>query len=191
MRAFAPERAPQGLAAEWAFGAETPMRLSVDGGDLFVRGRIDLIEAGDEEAFVSDIKTGKCTPRRGENHEPRPTKDLQIGLYAHILTQSAAALGTPTRVGGAYVHTDDRKGSERSFVGPDGDELRQATLDWLATARGLLEARVFPRTPEHADCSYCPFQPVCGDEMRSRSVHLLANASEPALVRYRSMKVPP
>lgn len=176
------------FAAEWAFGFETPLRLDMPGGELFLRGRIDLIDLDEEETRVHDFKTGKCTPRRGHDSEASPGTDLQVGLYAAVVSQLAAELRLPRRVGGSYIHTNDRRGSERSFVGTDADDLRVAALEWLECARELLRARVFPRTPHHADCDWCRFKPVCSDSARLRSDGLLASAAEPALVHFRRLK---
>jgi len=182
------------VAAEWAFGFATPLGLETGSGKLFLRGRIDLIDADadadadDVESAIHDFKTGKCTPRRGRDAQASPRHDLQIGLYAAVVTELADELGIPSRVGGSYIHTNDQRGSERAFVGKDGDELRRAALDWLDCVRKLLFARAFPRTPHHADCTWCAFQPVCGEQARRRSDTLLATAADPALVHFRMLK---
>ncbi len=176
------------VATEWAFGVETPVRLQLEGGELFVRGRIDLVEADANATFVADIKTGKCRPRRGTDFEPTHRIDLQIGIYQHVVAQHLHELEVPRRVGAGYVHTDDRKGHERSFRGDESEPLRTAALDWLETARGLLASRSFPRSPDHGDCRFCPFGSVCTDGARRRSAQLLQRSTDPALVRFRTMK---
>jgi hypothetical protein len=47
---------------------------------------------------------------------------------------------------------------------------------WLSLAGGLLAGRVFPRTPNGDDCTYCPFRVVCGDGVHARTARLLAGA---------------
>lgn len=175
------------LATEWSFGHPEPVRLPTAGGDLYVRGRVDLVEADDDATIVLDIKTGKCTPRQGRDDDPSPQRDLQLAVYAHVLAARGAEPGR-ARVGAAYVHTDDRNGSERAFFGRDADALLDAGRDWLAAARDLLDARMFPRSPDPSDCRHCPFRFVCSDEMRDRSVRLLADRSTGALLRFRALK---
>ncbi|HET6582860.1 MAG TPA: PD-(D/E)XK nuclease family protein, partial [Nannocystaceae bacterium] len=176
------------VATEWAFGATTPVRLPLEGGELFVRGRIDLVEADASSTFVADIKTGKCRPRRGTDFEPTPRIDLQIGIYQLVIAEHSDVLELPRQVGAGYVHTDDRKGSERCFIGADSESLRTAALDWLETARGLLASRTFPRTPDHSDCRFCPFGTVCSNGDRRRSAELLQRSTDPTLVRFRTLK---
>lgn len=40
----------------------------------------------------------------------------------------------------------------------------------------MLTGRLFPRTPNEKDCSYCCFRPVCGAGAFQRAGELLAGA---------------
>lgn len=175
------------VATEWAFGVETPLCIPVEGGDLFVRGRIDLVEATDRQAIVTDIKTGRCRPRRGSDEHARVDVDLQIGIYAQVVAQRCAALEVAPDVGATYLHTDDSRGTHRGFEGEDTTVLRRRTLEWLETARGLLEARAFPRTPDRSDCSHCPFSAVCASPERVHGTNQ-STARHPAVRRFLAMK---
>jgi len=47
--------------------------------------------------------------------------------------------------------------------------LRRQTGEWLAIARQLLGTGSFPRTPNAADCLFCPFVPACGEGAHQHS----------------------
>lgn len=163
------------VATERAFGEQQPVALAAGRRKLWVRGRIDLIEAQNNRTVVRDLKTGKARPRRGADEDPIPTVDLQLGFYAAVVEKHAKQWKVPTRVEVAYVHANDLNGRERAF-GDDYPVLARATKTWLKTAAALLSENAFPRTPNSDDCTYCPFNSVCGDGAQARAAQRLATS---------------
>jgi hypothetical protein len=68
----------------------------------------------------------------------------------------------------------NRGAQERAWRDDFDAALEPAARAWLALACDLLAARSFPRTPDADDCTYCAFQPVCGEGVRDRAARLLA-----------------
>jgi hypothetical protein len=117
---------------------------------------------------------------------PVPTRDVQLGLYCIVAAKLAASWGTPRKVHGAYAYPDGRGDPERAFRA-DAKELVASTEGWLRVAAALLASRSFPPTPDGTDCQWCPFTPVCGDEVPSRSAASLADA-DGAPAAFRDLK---
>lgn len=172
------------IAAERAFGEPVPVELRLAGRSLFVRGKIDRIDADDRWTFVRDLKTGRVYPRVGEDAEPNPVGDMQIAVYGLAAQRLAPAWGTPVRVGVAYVGL---AGDERSFVNDFDATLAPAARQWLAIAADLLAARSFPRTVDPDDCTYCRFRPVCGERVYKRAADILAGGGG-ALAEFLALK---
>ncbi len=171
------------IATEQSFGVPEPVLLPLPGGALYVRGTIDRVDRGGRGVSVRDLKTGRL---RDFGEEPvGPVTDLQLGLYAMVL--DAAEAGSVVHA--AYVHPSAAQDPERKFEGDNVDKLRAHTRGWLETARGLLDAGVFPRTPNADDCRFCPFVPACGDGAQERSAaKLRAPALLPELAEFVRIK---
>ena len=155
------------LDSEFSFGDPEPVRLQLDDGELYVRGAIDRIDrVGPGALSVRDLKTGRV---RDFGEDPiNAGRDLQIGLYTLALEASRyAADGRVAEA--AYVHPSAAQEPDRAFRGGEVDVLRRRTREWLRIAWQLLYAGAFPRTPNPADCVYCPFVPACGDGAQLRS----------------------
>ena len=174
------------VAAERTFGYPTPVELSLPGGSLFVRGRIDRLDVDGETASVRDLKTGRPYPRTGRDAEPQPTRDVQIAVYGLVVQRLAREWGVPERVSAAYVYVGSGA-DEREYRRDFDRVLAPAARDWLDLGGALLRERLFPRTADPVDCSYCAFRPVCGDAVYARARSLLA-AGSPALARFGRMK---
>jgi ATP-dependent helicase/nuclease subunit B len=153
------------VATELVFGDPEPVRLHLEDGDLFVRGAIDRVDRETTGALVvRDIKTGRVYDLVDD--PINVGRDLQIGVYTLVLE----ALEPGSRVErAAYVHPSSPHELERAFAGGQLDQLRQHTRDWLRTARAVLEAGIFVRTPDVNDCRFCPFVPSCGEGAQQRS----------------------
>jgi hypothetical protein len=148
---------------ERGFGFTEPCVLNTAAGPLFVRGKIDKLDANDGTLLVRDVKTGTGRPRRAED-APAVGIDLQLGLYAHVAKQLRAGGANASKVGVAYLYL--RSGEiERSWTGRDYTLLERATKEWLATAVETLEAGAFVRTVDRNDCRFCPHQAVCSSEL--------------------------
>lgn len=143
---------------------------------LHVRGYVDRIDVEGDHALVRDLKTGRAHPRVGDEADPLPARDVQLGLYGMVARRLAAEWGLPERVQAAYAYA--RTAEERAFR-DDHAALEKATREWLALAARLLAARAFPPTPVEGDCAICPFQPVCGPAVPGRAAAAAASASGP------------
>ncbi len=164
------------VATERVFGEPTPVALALPGRSLFLRGKIDRIDADARRTFVRDLKTGRVYPRLGDAADPDPVSDVQVAVYGLVARQLAHEWGTPADVGVAYV---GRNGEERRFVDDFATVLAPAALEWLGVAADLLAERAFPRTADKEDCTYCCFRPVCGDRVYEQARHVLASGTGP------------
>lgn len=173
------------VATERPFGEAEPMTIALEAHDLWVRGYIDLIEVEDGTTVVRDLKTSQCKPRAGRTSAPSPVIDIQVGLYALVTGELTGTWHVPAPARAGYLHSNDRKGRERTFE-PD-DDLIGKTRAWLSTAAGLLSERAFPRTPNADDCTHCPYKPVCGPDAQDKAVASFQEA-QGALADFAEMK---
>lgn len=165
------------VGVERVFGWPNAVELSFGGQSLFVRGRIDRIDVEGHRAVVRDLKTGRVHPRSGKEQHPDPTIDLQIAVYGLVAQILAADWQIPERIAAAYVYVGRGDSAERSYRSDFHQVLEPVAQRWINIARGLLTERLFPRTPNEEDCSYCCFRPVCGPIAFQRARELLAGAS--------------
>ena len=172
------------VATERVFGEPVPVKLALSGRPLFLRGKIDRIDADARRTFVRDLKTGRVHPRLGDAADPDPVTDVQVAVYGLVARQLAREWGTPADIGVAYV---GRNGEERRFVDDFATVLAPAAREWLGVAADLLAERAFPRTADKEDCTYCCFRPVCGDRVYEQARHVLASAPGP-LTRLLALK---
>jgi RecB family exonuclease len=163
------------VAAERVFGEPVPVTLALPGRMLFLRGKIDRIDADQRRTFVRDLKTGRVFPRVGDTADPDPVSDVQIAVYGLVARQLAREWGTPAEIAVAYV---GRNGEERRFEDDFATVLAPAARQWLALAADLLAGRDFPRTADEKDCTYCCFRPVCGDRIYAQAAQVLANGGD-------------
>lgn len=163
------------VAVERPFG---PVELVSGGASLFVRGRIDRIDADGSQTRIRDLKTGRPHPRTGNEVGPDPALDLQIGAYGLVVGALADEWQIPKRVSAAYTYVGRGSATERSYAEDFHEVLEPATRGWLGLARTLLAGRLFPRTPQDEDCTFCRFRPVCGDGFQERAAALLVATPE-------------
>jgi hypothetical protein len=175
--------------AERVFGRPDPVRLPVGRHTLFLRGRIDRLDLEHGRTMVRDLKTGRPYPRIGKQATPDHRSDVQIATYGLVAQLMAKTWGVPGRIGAAYAYFGRRGVDERDFRDDFDEVLAPAAREWLALAAELLTDRVFPRTPEGADCEYCPFRPVCGPDAQARATRVLADAGG-TLAAFRALKRP-
>jgi hypothetical protein len=140
---------------------------------LHVRGYIDRLDVEGDHALVRDLKTGRDHPRIGDETDPTPVRDVQLGLYGLVTRALATKWNVPSEVQAAYVYASGP--SERDFR-KDNAALEAAAKGWLAVAAGLLSERAFPPTPRDEDCTFCPFAPVCGAPVQGRAAAQVAGA---------------
>jgi RecB family exonuclease len=154
------------LESEMTFGAPEAVRLPLETGDLYVRGKVDRIDRLSTQVLaVKDLKTGRV---RDFGEEPiNATRDLQIGLY--VLALEAIGYGGALVGLAGYVHPSAVREPDRSFEGPNVEILRRHTREWLGIAQVLLRDGLFPRTPNSDDCKYCPYVAACGSGAAQRA----------------------
>lgn len=174
------------VAVERGFGTDAPLALQVGAATLYLRGYIDRIDVEDGHTLVRDLKTGRSHPRRSDEADADPSRDLQIAVYGMVARQLAPQWATPAAIEAAYVYAGAQGEHERAFRS-DFDVLEATGRRWLATAAGLLTEGAFPRTPAASDCGYCPFRPVCGRRPTDRAARLLGSAGG-ALSEFRIIK---
>jgi hypothetical protein len=170
------------IAAERPFGyGPAPVRVDTPTGPLWLHGDIDRLRAeagddGEEVVEIWDLKTGKCA---GPIKQPDHGIDLQVGLYVLVARAMQGEWGLPETMAAGYVYTDHTKGPERYYGAERVDELAGATRRWLGVARELLEAGLFPRTPDAADCTFCHLRRACGPAATLHSARSLRKATGP------------
>ncbi|HTO10739.1 MAG TPA: PD-(D/E)XK nuclease family protein, partial [Candidatus Binatia bacterium] len=165
------------VAVERGFGRPEAVRLETAAGALFVSGRIDRIDVEGARTLVRDFKTGKAHRRVGKEREADHGLDVQLAVYGLVARARAAEWGVPRAVGAAYAYFGRGMATERDWRDDFDAALEPAAQQWLETAVTLLSERVFPRTPDHEDCEWCPFQPVCGADVYARAAGLLRGAA--------------
>jgi RecB family exonuclease len=178
------------VAVEQGFGHPEPVRIEAGGRPLFLRGRIDRIDVQGAVTLVRDLKTGKAHRRAGKEREPDHGLDVQLAVYGLVARAQAAAWGVPAAIGAAYAYFGRGQAAERDWRSDFAAALEPAARGWLATAAALLAERAFPRTPDPGDCEWCPFQPVCGDDVYPRAGRLLAGATD-GLAAFGLLKLAP
>ena len=178
---------PTFVAVERVFGQPTPVELPLAKYSLFLRGRIDRIDMDGTRSIVRDIKTGQPHPRVGEETAPDPLRDLQIAIYGFVTRILAAEWKVPARIGVAYSYVGRNGAVERAYRDDFHEVLETSAHRWLEVAAGLLDNRLFPRTPNVSDCSYCCFRPVCGTTAHERAAAVLA-ADETLLLDFKAFK---
>lgn len=176
------------VAAERSFGSPQGVELTVGGRSLFVRGRLDRLDVEGRTALVRDLKTGRAHPRIGKEEAPAPERDLQIAVYGLVARILADPWRIPQRIAAAYAYVGRAFSTERSYRDDFHEVLEPEALRWLGIAQALLERRLFPRTPDQDDCTYCTFRPVCGDAVHDRAARVLEDAGD-TLRDFRALKV--
>jgi len=165
------------VAVEQGFGRPEGLRLETGAGPLFVTGRIDRVDVEGARTLVRDFKTGRAHRRVGKEREADHGLDVQIAVYGLAARALAREWGVPADVGAAYAYFGRGLPAERDWRADFDATLGPAARAWLGTAATLLTERVFPRTPDADDCEWCPFQPVCGEDVYDRAADLLRGAS--------------
>jgi hypothetical protein len=174
------------VATERSFGEPVPVELALGGRSLFVRGTMDRIDVDGRRTLVRDLKTGRVSPRYGSATAPDHVGDIQIAVYGLVAERLAREWATPAAVGVSYV---GRHGEVRDFIGDFATVLAPGAREWLGLAGDLLGQRMFPRTPDKDDCTYCAFRPVCGDRVYERAASVLGSGND-ALRRLLVLKRP-
>ena len=159
---------------EWDFGrnGSAPLVLEVNGGKIYLNGRIDRIDSDGNGIFVTDYKRSQ-TPSGSELTEGL---DLQIPVYLMAL----AALEPQSKVlGGGYYSLKEAKrkgGFAMQTLGKtpfttNNKPFSDAEDQWLAfadfcrtTVRGYintLRQGNFPPAPRKNCPEYCPGKDIC------------------------------
>lgn len=136
-------------------------------GPLFVTGRIDRIDIDGSRTVVRDLKTGRYRGRDHDGAAPATLTDLQLVLYLAVVTASGSEWRLPAAATASYVYIDHRATTRERAFRDDAHVLRAAGERWLDNALALVHGGLYVATPEPADCRWCPFAPVCGDDSRT------------------------
>lgn len=163
------------VASEKPFGWGPPVEIV--SGPLYGHGFIDLIEVVEGTTWIRDLKTGRGHARRGKERDAVPRVDAQLAFYALVARQLSQDWKLAPELALGYVHTDDSRGRERSFIGRD-DDFEATAGTWTGVGAELLRSGIFPRTTDPDDCTYCPFRRVCGPGAWERSSSILATCGE-------------
>lgn len=186
---WAQGRSRRFVGVELGFGQAPPLQLPADGVTLHVHGFIDRVDVEGGVTVVRDLKSGRSHPRRGDEADPTPDRDVQLGLYALATRALASAWKVPEKVVAAYVYASGRGEVEERAFRVDPAALEAATARWLATAGHLLSERAFTATPDREDCTFCPFRPLCGEATVARARAGLEDEEDGALGRFRALKL--
>ena len=140
-----------------------PLRISLEGGELLLSGRIDLLERREDgDCRVVDFKTGKAPAAKAPLGGGAR---LQVDLYAR---REAVIPPEETKVSGAYVHITEegvvwRKREWREIKERMADV--DALLDYFLAA---VEKGIFFPTPSDA-CRHCDYRTICGPDRAERA----------------------
>ncbi|MCG3149605.1 MAG: ATP-dependent helicase/deoxyribonuclease subunit B [Verrucomicrobiae bacterium] len=141
------------------FEADIPaqaVRLA-DGGEIFVRGRIDRVDETAAGLELWDYKTGNPTRYRVKRDDPfNGGRVLQHAIYIEL---ARAFYGKPVLSFGYYFPTEKGRGEKFVFTPTD---LADAPV-LLAQLRGLIARGEFHATLKVEDCGYCDYRSVCRD----------------------------
>ncbi|MBZ5553754.1 MAG: PD-(D/E)XK nuclease family protein [Acidobacteriia bacterium] len=162
------------IAAEQGFGYPLPVPLDLNP-KVYFRGFIDRIDEQPNGLFIRDLKSGRSHPRVGDERQPIPRLDTQLAVYARAL-ESGASFAGKKMAGVAYVYAKTGGDLERRFE-KDLSDLLSESQNWLMLCAQLLQHRLFPRTTNSEDCTYCPFRPVCGETANQRAAEKLSSAT--------------
>jgi hypothetical protein len=177
---------PRFVAVERSFGRPVPVQISLGARSLYVRGQIDRIDVAHDHILVRDLKTGRAHPRIGDESQPDPVLDIQIAVYGIVARLLASEWQLPTRIASAYTYVG-RGADERAWRDDFQTVLEPAARGWLAIAADLLAERVFPRTSDPNDCTFCHFRPVCGGDVYERARRVLRTGGG-VLARFGALK---
>lgn len=136
------------------------------GGQMRVRGRIDRVDRVDETGqalAIWDYKTGGAWRYRKEPPFCRG-RVVQHALYiellkAHLRTLQKRFPGASVRSFGFFFPGPKERGDRITFA-PEDLSDGPAILDRLAR---IAATGAFLSTDSPDDCSYCDYQPICGD----------------------------
>ena len=162
------------VSVEERFGGRRsePLRISLEAGELFLNGRMDLLERNEAGEYrVVDFKTvgrRSSIPSKGKILDGG--ESLQLHLYARHLRARADALPEGARVSGAYVYITEEEGVIERARSCEDIEGRMADVDallnfYLASA---VEGRFFP-TPSEQGCKHCDYKLLCGPDRAERA----------------------
>jgi len=176
------------VGVELGFGQEAPLAVAADGVTLQLHGFIDRVDVEDGVTVVRDLKSGKPHPRRGDEVDPTPLRDVQLGVYTIAAKKLASSWKAPRKVVAAYAYASGQRDVEERAFRDDAAALEHATAEWLATAAHILDERAFCSTPDKGDCEYCAFEPLCRTHAAARAAEGLEGAGG-ALGRFRALKL--
>ena len=139
-----------------------------DLGEVHFRGKIDRVDALEDEVRVRDFKTGKPDYYREKSNGREPDRSVANGraLQLPVYLEAAKVMYPDTPVSASYCFPlDDRYIHDvGAYTGEDRERFRES----LGLIIGMVRQGVFPATPEQSDgdewggnCNYCDFKQLC------------------------------
>ena len=164
--------APEHSEAEVNFGGVAEageVRIDTeDHGEIHFRGKIDRVDALEDEVRVRDFKTGKPDSYQEKRNGGEPDRSVGNGraLQLPVYLEAAQIMYPGKPVSASYCFPlDDRHTHD---VGVYTEEDRERFRESLGLIMGMVRQGVFPATPEQSDgdewggnCSYCDFKQLC------------------------------
>ena len=158
---------PEITAAEVNFGGDVSIDIE-DLGEIHFRGKIDRVDALEDEVRVRDFKTGKPDSYREKRNGGAADRSVANGraLQLPVYLEAAQAMYPGKSVSASYCFPlDDRHTHD---VGTYTKEDRERFRESLGFIVGMVRQGVFPATPEQSadderggNCNYCDFKRLC------------------------------
>jgi CRISPR/Cas system-associated exonuclease Cas4 (RecB family) len=153
-------------------------------GGFLLNGKLDRVERRGEIIYILDYKTGNPDRIRGVELEKLDLQrrdtwknaigSLQLPLYAMLYS---ASTGTPIeKLAPAYLKLGQSAINEKietrlfdeSVMPASGYQQVERVVDELLIEMTNPEIPFSPTESIQKDCTYCPFQPICGTQWAQR-----------------------
>ena len=179
--AVRPEFFEQGFG--WAEGWPAAEVALADGTVVRLRGYIDRVDLGDNEAYVTDYKTGSNYGQRDFEADPviAGTK-VQLAVYSNAVRRFLEAAGKPAGQVTASYWFISAKGKFQRIEVSESDAADQRLSEIMGVVNEGLTAGAFPQVPGEdqggipkrpafSNCVFCDYNRICPtgrDQIRER-----------------------
>ncbi|MDQ6919638.1 MAG: PD-(D/E)XK nuclease family protein, partial [Candidatus Dormibacteraeota bacterium] len=179
--AVRPEFFEQGFG--WAEGWPAAEVALADGTVVRLRGFIDRVDLGAEEAYVTDYKTGSAYGRKDFEADPvvAGTK-VQLAVYSNAVRRFLEAEGKPAGQVTASYWFISTKGNFNRIEVTDGEAADQRLSEIMGVVNEGLTLGAFPQVPGEdqggipkrpafSNCVFCDYNRICPtgrDQIRER-----------------------
>jgi RecB family exonuclease len=169
--AVQPEFFEQGFG--WSEGWPAAEVQLADGTVVRLRGYIDRVDLGDEEAYVTDYKTGSNYPKKDFDEDPvvAGTK-VQLAVYSNAVRRFLETAGKKAGQVTASYWFISTKGKFARIEVSDPAAADQRLAEIMSVVNQGLVAGAFPqvpgedqggmpRRPAFSNCVFCDYNRVC------------------------------